>query len=269
MFSYEELTEAYNHTRVDYIVPMPMNAARLQEYVEVYDVDMKASAVAVDGNEILGLAMLGVRGRRAWITRLGVIRSNRRQGTGQGLVEHLIDQAQAQNAANIVIEVIENNIPAYNLFTKLGFRPTRDLLVLRRPPKEVYTDPAVEITPISGDGVLELLRRRRSIPSWVDAYESLVNAGKLAALRGRLPDGSRGWLVYQSTLFHLARLVVQTEAGDPVAVARALLQTLHARHPFQDTKNENLPVDDPHWPAFQELGYIVSFRRHEMILPLE
>ena len=26
-FSYEELTEAYNQTRVDYIVPMPMNVA--------------------------------------------------------------------------------------------------------------------------------------------------------------------------------------------------------------------------------------------------
>jgi hypothetical protein len=51
-FSYEELTEAYNNTRVDYLVPMPMNAARLREYVETYDVDMDSSVVAVDGNEI-------------------------------------------------------------------------------------------------------------------------------------------------------------------------------------------------------------------------
>ena len=70
-FTYEELTAAYNHTRVDYIVPMPMNAARLREYVETYDIDMNASVVAVDGTEILGLSMLGLRADRAWITRLG------------------------------------------------------------------------------------------------------------------------------------------------------------------------------------------------------
>jgi hypothetical protein len=28
-YSVEELTEAYNQTRVDYMVPMPMNKARL------------------------------------------------------------------------------------------------------------------------------------------------------------------------------------------------------------------------------------------------
>ena len=69
-FTYEELTEAYNHTRVDYIVPMPMNAARLREYVITYDIDLEASVVAVDGTEILGLSMLGLRAGRAWITRL-------------------------------------------------------------------------------------------------------------------------------------------------------------------------------------------------------
>jgi len=65
-FSVEELTEAYNHTRVDYLVPMPMNASKLHEYIKNYDIDLTASAVAVDGNEILGLGMLGIRQARSW-----------------------------------------------------------------------------------------------------------------------------------------------------------------------------------------------------------
>ena len=88
----------------------------------------------------------------------------------------------------------------------------------------------------------------------------------MEAFRAILPDGSRGWLAYQNTMFHLARLVIQTEIGDPLKVGRALLGELHARYPFQDTKTENLPADDPHWPAFKEMGYIVSFRRNELIL---
>src|SRR6266508_3344946 len=59
-FTIEELTSAYNLTRVDYLVPMPMNAARLAAYVNVYNVDMERSWVAVDDSQMLGLAMLGV-----------------------------------------------------------------------------------------------------------------------------------------------------------------------------------------------------------------
>lgn len=269
-FSFEELTEAYNHTRVDYLVPMPMNAARLREYVETYDVDMDCSVVAVDGNEVLGLAMLGVREDRAWITRLGIIRSKRRSGTGWRLVTHLIDQARKKNAAYIIIEVIKNNVPAHNLFRKAGFHETRELLVLRRPPGPPKLEaPAGEIKTLGYPEAIHLLRNRSSTPSWLDETESLLNAGNLAAFYAILDDGSKGWLVYQNTVFQLGRLVIQTDEGNPISVGRALLYHLHCVHSAQDTKTENLPKNDPHWPAFKELGYLEVFDRIEMVLPLE
>jgi ribosomal protein S18 acetylase RimI-like enzyme len=269
-FSYEELTEVYNKTRVDYIVPMPMNAAKLREYVESYDIDMSASAVAVDGNEVLGLSMLGVRDDRAWITRLGVIRSNRKRGTGEALVNYLIDQARERDISRIFIEVIENNIPAYSLFQKKGFKDTRDLLVLRRPPVDMpLLDPTFEVQIHGYNETLALLNKRQSIPSWIDETASLINAGNLAALSVTLPNGAHGWLVYQNTVFQLGRLVIQTEVGDPLQIGRALLQTLHSKHPVQDTKTENLPADDPHWLAFKEMNYFVTFRRNEMVFNLK
>jgi len=270
-YTYEELTEAYNQTRVDYIVPMPMNSAKLQEYVETYDVDMDASAVALDPKgQKLSLGMLGVRKNRAWITRLGVIRSNRRQHVGWMLVTHLIEQAHRKDADYVILEVIDDNYPAYNLFIKKGFKPVRELLVLRRPPSDVnITPPKASIDTLSYSDAIDLLKKRSSKPSWLDEYESLVNAGNLSAFYARLNDGSEGWLVYQNTVFQLGRLVIQTEVGHQVDVARALLHHLHTEHPVQDTKTENLPANDPHWPAFKEIGYMVSFRRVEMILPLK
>jgi ribosomal protein S18 acetylase RimI-like enzyme len=269
-FSYEELTEAYNQTRVDYMVPMPMNANRLREYVEIYDVDLAASAVAVDGSEILGLAMLGVREKRAWITRLGVIRGKRRQGAGSVLVAYLIEQARRKDIDHIVLEVIKNNLPAYNLFAKYGFESVRELLVLRRPPGPPHLSrPQAEIIRLSYNEAVHLLDRRRSKPSWIDEKESLVNAGNLGGYYAILPDGSRGWLVYQNTIFQLGRLVLQTEQGDPQKVAQALLCQLHSEHSVQDTKTENLPADDPHWPIFREIGYLETFTRIEKILYLK
>ena len=269
-FSYQELTDAYNHTRVDYMVPMPMNAKELREYVEFYNVDMDASVVAVDGNEMLGLAMLGIREGRAWITRLGVIRNNRRHGTGTAMVDHLMAKAREKNVAYIIMEVIQDNIPAQSLFEKKGFKHTRELLVLRRPPSE----PIIEVPPalVENLGYVEaknLLDERTSIPSWLDEKESMLNAGNLAGLRATLSDGSTGWLVYQNTVFNLGRLVIQTNKGDPVSVGRVLLNHLHTIHSAQDTKTENMPLSDPHWPAFKEMGYIEMFHRMEMKLQLK
>ena len=269
-FSYEELTEAYNQTRVDYIVPMPMNAAKLREYVETYDVDLEASAVVIDDAQILALGMLGVRENRAWITRLGVVRSNRRQGVGWALVTYLIEQARQKNADYIVIEVIDDNLPALSLFAKKGFKPVRELLVLRRPPGSLKIKPPdAKVEMLSYTDAVQLLERRISKPSWIDEYESLLNAGNLSAFRATLADGSQGWLVYQNTVFQLTRLVIQTEVGNQLDVGKTLLYHLHTEHPVQDTKTENLPTNDPHWPAFKESGYLVTFRRVEMMLSLE
>ena len=267
-FSYEELTDAYNHTRVDYMVPMPMNVHKLREYVETYDVDMDASAVAVDGYEILGLGMLGVRGGRAWITRLGVIRRNRRRGAGSTIAGHLIEQARQKRLDYVILEVIKNNVPAHSLFLKYGFRETRELVVLRRPPGPPKIEaPAAKIISMPYARALELLDRRASTPSWLDEKESLINAGNLEAFYATLADGSEGWMVYQNTVFQLGRIVIQTEKGDPLQVGRALLYHLHAEHSAQDTKTENLPAADPHLAVFQQMGYLEMFLRIEMVLP--
>jgi hypothetical protein len=156
------------------------------------------------------------------------------------------------------------------MFLKAGFRETRELLVLRRPPGPIKIDaPAAEIINLGYPEALHLLANRASIPSWLDEQESLLNAGNLAAFYAILADGSKGWLVYQNTVFQLGRLVIQTDEGDPLNVGRVLLHHLHCIHPAQDTKTENLPKDDPHWPAFQELGYLEVFDRIEMILNLK
>jgi ribosomal protein S18 acetylase RimI-like enzyme len=268
-FTFEELTEAYNQTRVDYIVPMPMNAARLREYVHNYDVDMDASAVAVEGSQILGLAMLGARPGHTWITRLGILPAKRRCGTGQLLMEYLIAQSRRLRPEYILLEVIKHNVPAYQLFQKLGFREIRELLVLRRPPGPLpgEVDPYT-VQRLDTTQAIALLQQRQGAPSWLDETPSLENAGNLAALRVELKTGGRGWLVYQNTVFQLGRLVLQTEVGDPRQVAMALIHALHTRHPAQDTKTENFPVPDPHWSALQAMGYVESFRRIEMRLDL-
>ncbi len=268
-FTFDELVAAYNQTRVDYIVPMPMNAARLREYVHDYDVDLDLSAVALEDDRILGLAMLGVRPGLTWVTRLGILPVKRRRGTGQLLTEHLIAESHRLNVPCITLDVIKGNTPAECLFHKLGFRNVHELMVVRRPPGFPPHNVGPYTFQMPGtQQALGFLRRRQDTPSWLTDTPSLRNANHTTALCVELKNGGQGWAVYQETTFQLRRLILHTETGDPHQVGLALLHALHTCHPTIDTIRENLPVDDPHWPAMQEMGYIESFRRTEMQLEL-
>ncbi len=268
-YTYDELVAAYNQTRVDYIVPMPMNAQRLARYVHNYSVALEHSVVAVDNGDILGLSMLGVRGAHTWITRLGVLPAKRKRGTGQILMEAHLARSQQLGAQDIWLEVIKDNTPAQTLFCKLGFEETRELLVLRRPPNAALPPaPEYTVTFLDCQEALTLLAQRRDAPNWLNQTPSLLNAGNLEALRVELADGSWGWVAFEHVLYQLGRLVIHPETGDFEAVIHALLHALHTRHPSHDTRYENLPISDPRWPMLQTCGYLVSFRRIEMRLDL-
>jgi ribosomal protein S18 acetylase RimI-like enzyme len=263
-FSIDDLTGIYNQTRVDYMVPMPMNAARLTEYIAVYDVDLEHSLVAMQGDDLRGVAMLGVREGRAWITRLGVIPTTRRNGVGEALMIGLIEQAERLNIQFDMLEVIKNNVPAHTLFHKLGFYEIGELLVLRRSPMQPPAPIIADARRLERAESLILVGRDRGTQPWTNQSESLVNANEISGLQLTLADGSRGWLVYQRQKFTLTRFIYKTESGDPVKMAYAFLSHLHHQYPRLDTQLENIQVNDPHLPAFYEMGYVESFRRIEM-----
>ena len=265
-FTDEQLASIYNQTRVDYMVPMPMNAVRLAEYIKTYDVSREHSLVAqtYDG-EMLGVNMLGLREGRAWITRLGVIPNTRRNGVGQILMESLMQKAANLSLDFMMLEVIKNNTPAHQLFLKLGFYEVGELLVLRRSPSTPPVDPIVaDAERMDRTDSLVLVGRDRGTQPWTNQSESLFNAFEVSGLRLTLADGSRGWMVYQRQKFLLTRFAFKTEVGDPATVAYALLSHLHHQYPRLDTQIENIQINDPHLPAFYKMGYVESFRRIEM-----
>ena len=271
-FTLQELTDLYNQTRVDYLIPMPMNADRLGEYVHDFDVDLHHSAVArgVDG-QVLGLSMLGIRTDTAWITRLGVLPSSRRTGAGSALLDCMVENAGVLGAHEIHLEVIKNNEPAYKLFLKKGFVETAAYLVMRHAPRPTLAPPYGELTWLGFDRALEALGSYPTHLTWINAFESMRNSANTEGVHVRLPNGSSGWLVYRNTKFTLrstlSHLIMHTQQGDPQEVGTQLLSHLHTHYPHHDTYAENIHENDPHLPAFQALGYFTNFSRIEMRRP--
>ncbi len=262
-YSITELTESYNQTRVDYMVPMPMNPARLAEYIHVYDVSLEQSLVALDNGRMVGLGMLGLRPQRSWITRLGLIANIRGKGIGHALMAGLLENSDRLNTPHNLLEVIKGNTPAYNLFLKLGFENIRELLILRRAPRPIQK-PFTKAFPMDRGDIIYHLKRRTNAQAWTNQTESLAHVKGLHGFHIYLPDGGHGWLVYQRTLFNLSRLMFDTDSGDPVAIMSELLRHLHDSYPDVDTYTENIPTNDPRLPAFEANDYIEAFRRVEM-----
>ena len=264
-FTTQELTDLYNQTRVDYLVPMPMNVDRLAEYIHDFDVDLTRSCVArADNGQVLGLGMLGVRENRAWITRLGVLPSTRRSGAGDALMDFMLEKADALRFEETHLEVIKNNEPAHRLFLKKGFLETDEYLVMRRAPKAVSAPLTGKFKCLDRDEALDTLKAYPHHLTWINAISSMFNAPDVQGLRIWLPNGDTGWLVYRSQKFFLSHLVIHTEQGDPVEVGTQLFTHLYSQNPRKDTYAENIHEKDPHLPAFKEMSFFENFSRIEM-----
>ncbi len=276
-FTLQELADAYNETRIDYIIPMPMTVQRLRDYIEVYDVDLASSCAAATADEILGIGMLGLRPRRAWVTRLGVLPSGRRQGVGKAIMGFLLDAACRHGAPRTWLEVIDGNNPAHELFRSLNFVETRMLIVARRPPRFPEMAPGDtaqqlhvrDVRTLDHRATVELLAGRGDAPNWINQTESVQNAADVSALVVETDEGGAGWVTYKASLLRLTRIIVEVQRGDPAAVTATILRTLHAYYPTQDAIAENIPVDDPKWAGFVEAGYFEAFRRIEMVKEME
>jgi hypothetical protein len=227
-------------------------------------VDLEHSLVAMQDDDLRGVAMLGVRKDRAWLTRLGVIPSTRRGGVGEALTRGIIEQAESLGIHFHMLEVIKNNVPAHTLFLKLGYYEVGELLILRRSPAPPPDPIVADARRLDRGEALILVGHHRGTQPWTNQSESLFNAQEISGLRLTLADGTRGWLVYQRQKFTLTRFIYKTEAGDPVRLAYAFLSHLHHQYPRLDTHLENIQVNDPHLPAFHQMGYVESFRRIEM-----
>lgn len=268
-FTLQELTDLYNQTRVDYLVPMPMNANRLREYIQDFDIALSQSCVAQAANgQTLGLCMLGVRPHQAWITRLGVLPATRRSGVGSSLMDCMIENAIASGVRKIQLEVIKNNAPAYHLFSCKGFKETAEYLVMRRAPHPSPEPLRGNVDWWDADTALEAVQTYPHHLTWINSLESMRNARDVEGLHVTLPDGGSGWLVYRNTKFTLrsalSHLIIHTEQGNPVQVGTQLLLNLHTRYAHHDTYAENILKEDLHLSAFHALGYFENFSRIEM-----
>ncbi|MBN1680420.1 MAG: GNAT family N-acetyltransferase [Anaerolineae bacterium] len=269
--NFDDFTTAFNAAYSDYFVPIAMTVQAFRALIARDALDLTASVAAMDGDQIIGTGLLGIRGSAGWIGGLGVIPQRRRQGIGRRMMEYLLAQAQTRGLSCVRLEVIEHNTGAHNLYSQLGFEKKRYLLILDRKPEQpippASTSPRYTLKQQPVNKVLIHFDRFHTVRNcWQRELSSLQALGDAAhswvVLNGSDISGyALGWATEYAV--RLVDLAAQP-GSDQLDAARALLSYLHHENPKAQGSIYNVAEDDPILPAFTALGYSTVFRQIEM-----
>lgn len=119
--SVNELAETLTHCFEGYIMPANFTGALVSGMLRAEAADLAASLIAKDdeGN-IAGVELIARRGKVARVAAMAVAKSARRQGVGKALLERAISDAKQRGEQRLVLEVIEQNPAAIELYKSVG-----------------------------------------------------------------------------------------------------------------------------------------------------
>lgn len=121
----DELVDAQNEIFSDYIVPMRSSREFFIDFVRSVGGRVENVIVALDGERIVGYANPVVDGDEAWIGGVGVVPGHRGHGIGRRLMLEAEGFARGQGARTSILEVIQGNQRAYDLYKGLGYEDSR------------------------------------------------------------------------------------------------------------------------------------------------
>ena len=127
-YSLPDLTDLLNLSFENYLVPIQFNTSQFVTMLRKDSIDLDSSRVLLIDNELSGIALIARRGWTSRLAAMGISQQMRGKGAGLWFMEKLIQESRQRNDREIVLEVIEQNDPAVQLYQKFGFQSVRRLI---------------------------------------------------------------------------------------------------------------------------------------------
>lgn len=127
---------AMEHCFEGYVVPVRVTAESWERRFRAEHLDGFASRVYTLQDRYAAVLFVT---RRGWTSRVGgmaVAKELRGTGLGKRVMREAVADARARGDHALLLEVIEQNTPAVNLYASLGFRPVRRLVGWRWTPAD-------------------------------------------------------------------------------------------------------------------------------------
>ena len=112
----------------DYFVRIPSTLDVLFSAARVDSVDLASSRIFLRDGAAVGGALIARRGWTSRLAGMAIVPEARRSGVGRAAVLHLLAEAKARDDRTMVLEVIEQNSAAVELYRACGFKEIRRLI---------------------------------------------------------------------------------------------------------------------------------------------
>lgn len=140
--SLEEYAAAFTAAFQGYQFPVAVDAAWLARRARIEQHDLQQSFLVYDGDSVVAVSGMAIRGYAGWVCGFGVIPERRRRGLGREMMRALLERARACGLRRLSLEVLVRNTPARRLYEGAGMHVSRDLLMLDRVAPQPVSDNA-------------------------------------------------------------------------------------------------------------------------------
>lgn len=120
-----------------------MNADTLARFIFHQGIDIWQSRFLRTDQGLVGFGYINRTGNISRLAGMGVVPAGRREGHARRLLRHLLEEARARSDQAMVLEVIEQNPAAHELYRREGFREIDRLLSWRRKPSVSPNSPEI------------------------------------------------------------------------------------------------------------------------------
>lgn len=272
----ERVVEAFNHAFEGYFVPMTHTIDTLRALIEVNDVSLAHSLIAVDEDgHPGGIVLLALRGVRGWIAGMGLAPQWRGRGQAAPLMRAALAEASALGLASVELEVLAQNTPARRLYTRLGFANVRPLAVFTGPMADnaATVDMRLPIVELAVERALaDFAALHQAPPPWQRELAALTHmAPSLRAIALLAGETLRASLIHMPSGLGYSIMDCGSRAATPDARRDdtiALIRALVAAMPGAPVRAINVPPGDPLGDALVALGCPTPHTQWEMKLTL-
>lgn len=124
---YEELLPVFNEAFSDYDVPASLSLEALKAHLQSLSYSSGDSVGLFEKRQLVGFLLIGRRGSVAYDAGTGIIPSYRGRGLSHTLIDNAVKHLRSRGCSTFVLEVLNTNTKAKNLYLSHGFIIRRNL----------------------------------------------------------------------------------------------------------------------------------------------
>lgn len=271
-FTLNELCELFNRAFADYFVTIRLTPEQLHEKILSEDIKLDKSVGIIQKNQLVGFifhALRNINGKLvAYNAGTGVIPEFRGKNATEKMYGFILPELIEMNVSEVMLEVMEQNIPAIKSYSKVGFEKIVDLNCYKGKLARLEYSSDISIKEINKENLDNMQNFWTWNPTWQHATETIKKSDVYKILGAFVNDEIVGYLAANPNSGRVAQFAVNS-AYRKRGIGKALFSSFSK---FTDTEMSIINVDGNCFETHSfllKLGFTHFLTQHKMCLKLK